>query len=83
MSMAPHLFPALCSRLQGIWETMNEVARGKAVETVEYEVEELEKQVEAIQAKEVPFQTAMKAEEDTRPMSELQKIIESRLVDIE
>lgn len=49
----------------------------------EYEVEELERQVEAIQAKEQPFETAMRAEEDVRPLSELQKIIESRLVDIE
>jgi hypothetical protein len=49
----------------------------------EYEIEELEKQVEAIQANEMPFETAMRAEEDQRPLSELQKIIESRLVDIE
>jgi len=49
----------------------------------EYEVEELERQVEAIQAQELPRETAMNAEEDHRPMTELQKIIESRLVDIE
>lgn len=49
----------------------------------EYEVEELEKQVMAIQADEVPYQTAMRAEEDMRPLSELQKIIESRLLDID
>lgn len=42
MPMAPHLFAGLCSRLRGIWGTMDEVARSKAVETVEYEVEELE-----------------------------------------
>ncbi len=42
MPMAPHFLTALCSRLRRIWGTMDEVARGKAVETVEYEVEELE-----------------------------------------
>ena len=50
----------------------------------EYEVEELEAQVEAIQADELPIEKAINAENDEqRPMSELLKIIESRLVDIE
>ena len=50
----------------------------------EYEVEELEKLVEAIQAKEVPIERAINCENDeTRPLSELQKIIESRLVDLD
>ncbi len=49
----------------------------------EYELEELERQVALIQANEKPIETAMSAEEDQRPMSELQKIIETRLVDIE
>lgn len=49
----------------------------------EYEFEELERQVEMIQANELPIETAMKAEAEVRPMSELLKIIESRLVDIE
>lgn len=47
------------------------------------EAEELEKQVAAIQADEAPIETAMNADEETRPMSELLKIIEARLVDIE
>ena len=50
----------------------------------EYEVEELEKQVALIQANELPIEKAINAENDEeRPMSELQKIIESRLVDLD
>jgi len=50
----------------------------------EYEVEELEKLVLAIQAKEVPIAKAINCENDEmRPLSELQKIIESRLVDLD
>jgi len=50
----------------------------------EYEIEELEKQVALIQADELPIEKAINAENDeTRPMSELQKIIESRLVDLD
>lgn len=50
----------------------------------EYEAEELEKQVALIQADEAPIEygTAQNAEPDTRPMSEMRKIIESRIVDI-
>ncbi len=49
----------------------------------EYETEELEKQIAKIHAEELPIETAQKAEEEVRPMSELLKIIESRLIDIE
>lgn len=49
----------------------------------EIEAEELAKQVELIQANELPVETAMKAEAEVRPMSELLKIVENRLVDIE
>jgi hypothetical protein len=50
----------------------------------DYEVEELERQVALVQAEELPIQRAINAENDEeRPMSELLKIIESRLVDIE
>lgn len=49
----------------------------------EYEVEELEAQVAKVQAEELPIEKAMNAEAESRPMSELLKIIESRLVDIE
>jgi len=50
----------------------------------EYEIEELEKDIALIQANELPRKTAMNAENDEeRPMSELQKIIESRLVDLD
>jgi hypothetical protein len=49
-----------------------------------YEVEELEHQVELLQANELPVEKAINAENDEeRPMSELLKIIESRLIDIE
>ena len=50
----------------------------------EYEAEELENLVEKIQANEKPIERAKNAENDEeRPMSELLKIVESRLVDIE
>jgi len=50
----------------------------------DYEAEELERQVALIQADELPIEKAINAENDEeRPMSELLKIIESRLVDIE
>ena len=50
----------------------------------EYEQEELENLVEKIQANEKPIERAKNAENDEeRPMSELLKIVESRLVDIE
>lgn len=49
----------------------------------EYEIEELEAQVEKLQAEELPIETAMNAEAEERSMSELMKIIESRLLDIE
>ncbi len=48
----------------------------------EYEVAELEKQVELIQANELPIEAAQKAEAEVRPMSELLKIIENRLIDL-
>jgi hypothetical protein len=47
-----------------------------------YEVEELDKLVAKIQASELPYETAQNAAEETRPMSELLKIIQNRLVDI-
>ena len=49
----------------------------------EYEVEELEKQIALVKSEELPIETAKKAEAESRPMSELMKILESRLVDIE
>jgi len=49
----------------------------------DYEIEELEHQVNKLQANELPIETAIKAEVEDRPMSELLKIIESRLIDIE
>jgi len=50
----------------------------------DYEVEELERQVALVQANELPIERAINAENDEdRPMSELMKIIESRLIDIE
>jgi len=49
----------------------------------DYEVEELEEQVKKLQSNELPIETAMNAENEERPMSELLKIIESRLIDLE
>jgi hypothetical protein len=49
----------------------------------EYELEELEKQLAKVYSEELPIETAKKAEEESRPVSELLRIIESRLVDIE
>jgi hypothetical protein len=49
----------------------------------EYEIEELEAQIEKVQAEELPIETAQKAEKESRPMAELMKMLESRLVDIE
>jgi len=48
-----------------------------------YEIEELEKQIALIKANELPIETAINAEEETRPMTELMKMIESRIVDLD
>ena len=47
-----------------------------------YELDELEKQIELIQSNELPIETAIDAEEETRPMEELMKMIKTRIVDI-
>jgi len=49
----------------------------------DYETAELEKQIAKVKAEELPIEAAMKAEKESRPMSELMKILETRLVDIE
>jgi hypothetical protein len=49
----------------------------------EYEAEVLERQIANVQANELPIETAINAEEESRPMSELVKILETRLLDIE
>lgn len=49
----------------------------------QYEIEELEVEIAKVQAEELPIETARNAERETRPMSELMKMLESRLVDIE
>jgi hypothetical protein len=46
------------------------------------EKEELEAMVEKVKAKELPLETAKKAEAETRSFTELQKIIENRLIDL-
>jgi len=48
----------------------------------DYESAELEKQIAKIKAEELPIETAMKAEAETRPMGELMKMLETRLIDI-
>lgn len=47
-----------------------------------YEADELELLIEKVKADELPIDTAIGAENDTRPMSELLKMIEGRLYDI-
>jgi len=47
-----------------------------------YEQKELEEQIAKLQANELPFEAAINAEKEGRPMSELKKMIESRLIDI-
>lgn len=47
-----------------------------------YEKEELEKQILMVKANELPIETAMNTTEETRSMSELMKILDSRMVDI-
>jgi len=49
----------------------------------EYEIEKLEEQLDKLRAEELPIETAMNAENEERSMSELMKIIETRLLDIE
>jgi len=46
----------------------------------DYEVEQLEEMVEAVQAEETPIKTAINADEENRPLSELEKLIENRLI---
>lgn len=47
-----------------------------------YEVAELEKQIAKVKAEELPIKTAIKAEKETRPMAELMKMLEGRMLDI-
>lgn len=49
----------------------------------QYELEELEAQIAKIKEGEVPVQTAINSEPEERPLSELMKILESRIIDIE
>ena len=48
----------------------------------EYEIAELEEQITKIKALELPIEKAINAEEEQRPMFELQKILESRIIDL-
>lgn len=49
----------------------------------DYETTELEKQIAKVKANELPIEAAKKAEKESRPMGELMKMLESRLIDIE
>jgi hypothetical protein len=49
---------------------------------INYEVEELEKQILNVQAEELPIENAINAEPESRPISELKKIIETRIIDL-
>ena len=48
-----------------------------------YELQELEKMVAKVKSEEKPIEKAKNAEDETRPMAELLKILETRFVDIE
>jgi hypothetical protein len=48
----------------------------------EYEILDLEKSIKKIKAKELPYKSAKNAKKEERSMSELQKMLETRLVDI-
>lgn len=49
---------------------------------IEYEADAIEEMVKKVQANEKPIETGVEVEDETRPMSELRKILESRLVDL-
>lgn len=49
----------------------------------EYEESVLEELITKVKSEEKPIETALNAEEEERPMSELMKILESRLVDLQ
>jgi hypothetical protein len=49
---------------------------------VNYEIEELEAQVALVKAGELPIPTADNSEPEERPMSELLKMLESRIIDL-
>ena len=50
---------------------------------IEYEISELEDMLANVRAEEFPIETAINAVKEERPMSELLKIIATRLIDIE
>jgi hypothetical protein len=50
---------------------------------INYEVEELEQLIAKVKSEELPIETAINAEPEARLMSELLKIISTRLIDIE
>lgn len=49
----------------------------------EYELQELEDAIAKVKANELPYEKAINAEEEERPMSELMKMLESRILDLE
>lgn len=49
----------------------------------EYELKELNEQIAKVKAEQLPIETAIKAEEEVRPMSELMKMLENRMLDLE
>lgn len=49
----------------------------------EYELAELNEQIAKVKAEELPFEAAKNSEKEERPMSELMKILSTRLIDIE
>lgn len=50
---------------------------------VDYEINELNELIGYVQNNELPIETAINAEQEVRPMSELLQILETRLIDIE
>jgi hypothetical protein len=48
-----------------------------------YEMEELELQIAQVKAGELPIGTASNCEDEIRPLTELQKILETRIIDLQ
>jgi hypothetical protein len=50
---------------------------------INYEVEELEKQIAKVKSEELPIETAISCEPESRSLEEMMKILSTRLIDIE
>ena len=50
---------------------------------IEYEIDELIKEIAKVKAEELPIETAVNSEPETRSLEEMMKILSTRLIDIE